>query len=314
MNVLIGSNGGLTGVYLAKRLKLLPDIFLYGTDATDLTVGQFFVDKQCKLPKVGENEFFERLIELLNEKNIDIYIPTHSKEIIFISKYAEKIRKRTKAKFLVSPYETYLALDNKKEANKNLSSIGVPVPSLIEDFNCGYPILMKNDTGSGSSGVINIENRNIHRVYKEAVKGKSFYEKINGTEYTLDCMFNADGYLIGMNQRKRVKTIGGAVSITSNSSTEFDVSVISALIKKISETWCFCGCVNFQYIVRDGIPYFIDVNLRYPSGGLPLTVQSGLDIPRMTLDILCGKDVDLFVSNQKYEGLTMYRYFEEIFE
>ena len=310
MKILIGSNGGLTGVYLAKRLRLLPNVFLYGADATDITVGQFFVDKQCHLPIADDSNFLEELIELLNKEKIDVYLPTHSREIIVISKNEDILRKNAEAKFLVSPYDTYTALDNKKTANKNLSSIGIPVPSLIEDFDCSYPILMKNDQGSGSTGIVKIENQRLHKAYKETIEGKSFYEVINGTEYTLDCMFDSEGNLLGMNQRKRVKTIGGAVSITTNS-TEFD---ISSWVELIAKTWKFCGCVNFQYIVKNGVPYFIDVTLRYPSGGLPLTVQSGLDIPKLTVDVLCDKKIYPYVPDISCSGMTMYRYFEEIFK
>ena len=71
--------------------------------------------------------------------------------------------------------------------------------------------------------------------------------------------------------------------------------------------------MNFQYIVRDDIPYFIDINLRYASGGLPLTVASGLDIPRLLLELLDGKVISPLGCCGN-DGLTMYRYFDEYFE
>ena len=51
IHVLIGSNGGLTGVYLAKRYREKSNIKLFGFDANIASVGKFFVDKQfCKVP------------------------------------------------------------------------------------------------------------------------------------------------------------------------------------------------------------------------------------------------------------------------
>lgn len=310
MKVLIGSNGGLTGVYLAKQLRQIPGLYLYGADATETTVGKFFVDKQCLLPRATAPDFLQKLLTLFRQEGIDVYLPTHSQEMIVVAQNADAIRAQSSVRFLVSPYVTYEALDNKRDANAHLRAIGIPVPALIEDEPCSYPILMKSDLGSGGNGLVRIDHPEVYHAYRATTPSVSFYQIVRGNEYTLDCMFDAEGKLLGMNQRKRVKTIGGAVSITTNA-PEFD---ITPWIERIAAAWCFCGCVNFQYIVQDEIPYFIDVNLRYPSGGLPLTVQSGLNIPRMTIDLLSGKEIVPHAQAQRYSHMTMFRYFEEVFE
>ena len=309
MNILIGSNGGLTGIYLAKKYKEMESVFIIGADSSADSTGRFFVDKQVIMPPANDKMFVDELIKILNENEIDVYLPTHSKEIRIVSLYSDRIQSETSAKFLVSPIKTFNDLENKSVANRNLSDAGIPVPKRIDDFESGYPIIMKKNIGSGSSGTIIIDNPQIHKAYLSSVENVDFYELIIGKEYTLDCMFGAYGELIGFNQRQRVKTIGGAVSITKNY-VGFD---IAPWIHKIASKWKFCGCVNFQYIVRDNIPYFIDVNLRYPSGGLPLTVESGLNVPQLIISILNNEPVESFVLPDQNKELTMYRYFEEIF-
>ena len=169
---------------------------------------------------------------------------------------------------------------------------------------------MKKDICSGSSSIVYIENKSIHEAYKQSCAESTFYQLIRGTEITVDCMFDTEGRMIGYNQRKRLKTIGGAVSITQNTQV-FD---ILPFLKRIAEHWKFYGCVNFQYILKNNTPYFIDINLRYPSGGLPLTVESGLDIPDLTIKLLTGQNVSPYVPVSGYENMIMYRYFEELFE
>ncbi len=310
MNILIGSNGGLTGIYLAKQIKEMSDVFLIGADSSDVTTGKFFVDEQCKLPRARDDKFISELVRLLNEKKIDIYLPTHSVETRIVSKNEYFIKKMSKARFLVSPYITYSQLENKRIANQQLSDKGIPVPKLIQDEKCEYPIIMKNSIGSGSIGTVIIKNEMIHKAYKETCENVVFFQMIDGKEYTLDCMFDQEGGLIGYNQRERIKMIGGAVSITTNSN-DFD---IKPWLDIIIDNWYFCGCVNFQYIVKDNVPYFIDINLRYPSGGLPLSVKSGLNIPQLTIDALLGRKIRAFNPPQQFKDLTMYRYYEEIFE
>ena len=310
MNVLIGSNGGLTGIYLAKQIRKIGGWTIIGSDSSEITAGKFFVDHQIKLPSAQSDDFIVELIKTLNDYNIDAYLPTHSKEIKRVSQCEHLIREKTSARFLVSPSETFEQLDNKRDANENLNKIGIPVPKMIHGLDCSYPIIMKNDVGSGGSGLGRIDNQCVHEALLRTKKNISFYQLIEGTEYTLDCMFSSKGEIIGYNQRERIKTIGGAVSITANSNC-FD---IWPWLERIASNWVFRGCVNFQYIVNNSIPYFIDVNLRYPSGGLPLTVESGLDIPKLTLDVLMGSEINKKKPIVVDSNLTMYRYFEEIFE
>lgn len=310
MNILIGSNGGLTGIYLAKQYKKMDGVRVLGADSVEDCVGRFFVEKQFKLPVVSDNDFISSLMNILNREKVDIYLPTNSNETRIIAYYAEEIKKRTSTKFLISPLQTYDSLDNKADANENLLEIGIPVPKCVEEFECEYPIIMKKDIGSGSNGTIIIDNKEIHRAYKESFSNFSFYHIIHGPEFTVDCMFDDMGKLIGMNQRERVKINGGAVSISRNNNT-FD---ISPWINKIIHKWLFRGCVNFQYILEDGVPYFIDVNLRFPAGGLPLSVESGLNIPKLIVEVLNKNVVEQFFLSKEKSSLSMYRYYEEIFE
>jgi len=315
MRILIGSNGGLTGVYLSKQYRKLSkdlneDVFLVGTDASFSNTGKFFVDKQLVLPPASKKEFIPELIDILNKEEIDIYIPTHSKEIKIVSKNEDIIKNNTNSKFIVSPFCTFEALDDKRVANSNLKKEGFPVPKLIEDYTCNYPILMKDDIGSGGSSNIRIDCFDVHQAYKKSRSSCSFYELLRGEEYTVDCMFDSSGSLIAFNQRERLKTIGGAVSISKNSN-KID---IEPWLHKFEEKWIFKGCVNFQFIYADGKPYFIDINLRYPSGGLPLSVESGLAVPSLILDLLSNKNRKKESKINCYKELSMYRYFEEIFE
>lgn len=308
--ILIGSNGGLTGVYLAKRLQKTQNLLIYGSDSSQDHVGRFFVQKQFQLPNSSDPGFLDALIALLNRYEIDAYLPTHSAEVRTVSLHEKEMKSATRTKFLVCPIETFRALEDKAEANRNLKKAGIPVPELIEGAYHEYPIFMKRRMGSGSAGSAVIENRRIHEAYKETVGNVAFFQLIKGEEYTLDCLYDAHGTLLGYNQRKRLKTIGGAVSVTQNA-PQFD---ISPWMNIISKTWVFRGCVNFQYIVSNGVPYFIDVNLRYPSGGLPLTVHSGLDIPNFLLNLLIDGNANMPPLRPPDSAMTMYRYFEEIFD
>lgn len=309
--ILIGSCGGLVGSYLSRYYKS-KGYYICGVDANPNCVTKFFLDKFLLIDKFDNISFVDSIVSILNNESIDYYIPTHSKEIPLISKYENFIREKTKSKFIVSNYDTFLKLDSKEEMNINFSFAKIPVPRMynfkeLKDEN--LPVIYKKTFGSGSNGVQVIKNINTLSDFVNNYEEGNFYEYIDGDEYTVDCIYDNDSNLIAYNQRKRLKSMGGAVIITQN---DYDFP-IDDYIKTISKSFEFRGCVNFQYILKNSTPYFIDVNLRFPSGGLPLTVNSGIDIPMIILDIM-DNNVIKNVKSCQFDKKIMYRYFNEIYE
>ena len=309
--ILIGACGGLTGSYLVRQFKKTGRCTVVGADVDRWNVTRHFADEFVVLPNAKDPDFIETLISVLIDKQIDAYVPTHSREIRMVSQYEQRIRESWPGKFLVSPFETFQKLENKRVANRNMAAIGIPVPTQIDMVGDGvrYPIFMKPNIGSGSSQSQLILDEKLHRAYYELNLDVSFYEFLRGVEYTVDCMFDMSGRLIGYNPRTRLKSMGGAVIVTQNN---YDYDIFPYLAR-LQEQYLFRGCVNFQYIVSDNVPYFIDVNLRYASGGLPLSVASGLDVPNILLALWEGKDVGTVRCSEANRKI-MYRFFEEIFE
>ncbi|MGC8819428.1 MAG: ATP-grasp domain-containing protein, partial [Athalassotoga sp.] len=101
IRILLGSCGGLTGLYLSKlfRKSDYADFEIYGFDAESKNPTKFFVDKFFTVPNASNEEIFlNSLINLLNKEKIDIYFPLHSKEIRVVSKFEDRIRNSTDTK------------------------------------------------------------------------------------------------------------------------------------------------------------------------------------------------------------------------
>ena len=308
--ILIGSCGGLTGSYLARQFRSL-GCYVIGADAGMRNATRFMTDEFVNLPVAKDQNFIPRLLQVLKELRVDCYIPTHSQEIRVVAQKEQLLRENWDGEFIVSPWETFELLDDKKSANASLKAAGIPVPELYESIADipTYPVFMKPNMGSGSRNSRKVETKRLAEAFEELEPGSAFYQCISGTEFTVDCMFDRTGKLLGYNQRVREKSMGGAVIVTRN---DYSFEILPFL-KQLEAAFVFKGCVNFQYILSEGVPYFIDVNLRYASGGLPLTVASGVPVPEIMLDIFEGKPV-CEASSCGADGKTMYRYFEEIFE
>lgn len=310
---LIGSCGGLTGVYLAKRLSRYAGLSILGSDVSSTNVGSLFVSEVVGLPPALDESFVPELGAVLNAKGIDFYLPTHSGETRIVSKYEDAIRKLAPTTaFMVSPFETFLALDDKASLAANLKAAGIPTPRLYEEGEASpdsYPLFMKRKMGSGGAGAGMVLSPCAHSALASDYPDALFFEVIEGAEITVDCMFDENGTLLAFNQRRRVKTMGGAAVVTEN-----DYSVdLKRWIEALASSWKFRGCVNFQCIIGESGPYFTDVNLRYPSGGLPLTVESGIDVPEMMLRMLSGEKLSYGQYRVDGRPRVMFRYFEESF-
>lgn len=311
--VLIGSCGGLTGVYLARRFAGNSNLLVYGADSNPASVGQFFVDEMFLVPPSSDASFVEVLVNILSEGKIDFYIPTHSSEFRVVSKEEERIRQAAgRTAFMVSPFKTFEALDDKLRMTQGLMAAGIPTPAqvdLVDVEDASYPLFIKRRFGSGGAGSMMVASPATMASLLLEHSDIVAYDYIDGPELTIDCMFDGYGRLISYNQRRRIKTLGGAAIITQND-FEYDME---PYLRKFEENWIFKGCVNFQCIIKDGTPYFTDINLRFPSGGLPLTVESGVNIPQMMLDLLAGNELKPESAKSDRQPRVMYRYFEELF-
>lgn len=314
LRVLLGSCGGLTGLYLSKLFKKsdYADFEIYGFDAEEKNPTKFFVDKFFVIPNASNEErFLSSLINLLKNEKIDVYFPLHSKEIRVISKFEDRLRNSVNTKFIVSPYQSFVILDNKRTLYESLSKVGLRVPKIYDKNSIPeqFPIFFKPESGSGSKGVMVIDNKEEFQILKK--QNGLFLELLKGTEYTVDVVFDQNGNLLGYNQRIRIKTLGGAAVITQNN---YDVD-IGSYLKVMAKEFTIKGPANFQFFktLQNDI-VFTDANLRFASGGLPLSVASGLNIPIITLKLLMGEKIDPKECSPDKKPRIMYRYFDEIFE
>lgn len=313
IKVLFGSCGGLTGLYLSKLMSKdnkYDRFSLIGFDADSQCASKKYIKRILKAPSLADEENFLLFLEkVIIDEEISIYIPLLSKEIKLIAKNKKRLEKNTNVSFVISPYRSLDILENKGKAYEELNKIGIDVPEVFEE-DVRVPLFMKPEIGSGSRNSFSIDTVEEYVFYRNKYKNNIFMEKLVGNEYTVDCIFDKNGKLITYNQRLRKKTNGGAVTVTQN---DFSIDLIG-IILKISNSIAIYGPANFQFICNENRKTLIDINLRFPSGGLPLTIESGADF----LEILLKMNLDEEIEMEKYQSdrkkRTMYRYYEEFFE
>jgi len=314
ITIYLSSAGAINGinVIMALRKSKLNIRFIAG-DCDPLSTGLFLADKKYIVPLVKDPEFIPLLLEIFRKENVDIALPIYSADFPVFrenKKLFEENRVRTYA-----PSERALEISNNKYlVSKYFQSIQVPVPKswLAEDiltmnlFDLPYPLFMKKISGSGTRGIQIIKDKKDLEYF--AKSGFVLQEYVEGEEYTIDVISDLEGNMIAASPRKRIKVYGG-LSVISETIKDDE---IVAYTKRIVEDLHLPGPSNIQCKrTLEGKLYFYDINPRFASGGLPLAIAAGLNIPEILIRMLMGWEIPKKIKIK--EGVIMIRYWDSIF-
>jgi len=335
VNILITSAGSTNGVNVIKALqkeidwqkkwdkdvnpKYRVDMNLITADADHLASGLYMTEKHYVIPRADDKKFIPALLKICKKEKVDILLPILSYELPVIAKNKKKFAE-IGVKMAVSKYEVYRKTENKVETNSFFKKNNVPHPkTYIEYWNnftsykhkLKFPAIIKpiKDT-SGSKNVHKINDKAELDFYRKRVPESIVQEYIEGQEYTIDGLCNLRGKMLYALPRKRLEVRDG---MAVKGITAYDKKLID-YTRRIVEGLKLVGAFNVQCIKRGQKIWFIEVNNRFGSGGLPLAVGAGLNIPMDIVRMLSGKKVPPFRDKKPwiYDKIIMTRYQDAI--
>lgn len=307
--ILITSAGGLTATYLIKYFSG-KGIKMIGVDMSENIPLSEKLIKSYLVPKSNEPQFMEVIRQIVVQEDIDYIIPTSSYDMIPFSNFVNDSMIGTK--MLIVDSMTNSILHNKRTCYDFLNSVEIETPKILEEKDIKeFPIVFKPVEGSGSKNFYIVNNFEELSFLKKYVKGNFIIEFLEGKEYTVDCLFDSQGKNKGFNIRERQKTQGGGVVVTQNDYSY--EKVVYDTIKKLEQTQIIKGAINFQFKIVNGKVVVFDFNTRFASGGMPLTIASGFDMPSILLDLIDDKEIYSWVCPKEKRKLKMLRYYEEVF-
>ncbi|MDY0278554.1 MAG: ATP-grasp domain-containing protein, partial [Acholeplasma sp.] len=295
--ILLTSAGGLTGVFLTKHLSKYKDIEIYCIDMTKNNPLQKWTHNVYLCPSTSSTEYSNYIKQFVKEHSIDIIIPVTSYDVEFFSKKSNQNLIK-EVKMLIIDEQINLILSNKESCYLYLRSLGIKTPFIYNNGNIDFPCFIKPFIGSGSKNAIKVDSIEDYNYWNRKLGNSLVTEYLEGSEYTVDCLFDLDYKCIGYNTRERVKTTSGGATITQN----VEIDGVNSIIAKLESTKKIIGPVNFQFKLIDKNLVVFDFNTRLASGGLPLTVYTDLDIPRKIIDILLGQKPKKFIRETKRLG------------
>ncbi len=167
-----------------------------------------------------------------------------------------------------------------------------------------YPVIVKPRAGSGSRDISLVSSARalsaLHRSAEFIVQ-----EHLPGQEYSIDVLADRSGHVISAVPRVRAKVDSG-VSVAGRTLHDRELEGFG---RAVAESVGLTYIANVQCRRDNCGQALLEVNPRAP-GALPLTVASGVDMPRLALDALRGRPVPRHLD---FKDLAMVRFLEERF-
>lgn len=314
LNILITSAGGISGTFLIRHLlRQQIDNYRYhivAVDSNEHSIAKHMSPVFYHVPSSGDPRYEQAIYDIIVKEQINIVFPVTSYDTPFYAKQRSRLNSMG-AKLLVCDYNLHMLLHNKKWMYALMSRFGIPVPHVYENRrHIHYPSIIKACKSSGSTGVHKLEGDLDLHYWTSKLEEYVITDYVQGKEFTVDCLFDQAGKLVLSNTRERKKVHGGGVVVTKNTTAP---EAVMSILRTLESHLFIVGPVNFQYIYDEqGRTFLTDFNTRFASGGLPLTIASGFDIPNVMIQLMLGQSIP-DVSNRKRTGLTMYRYYDELF-
>lgn len=308
-----GSTNGVNIILALRKQKELP-LRIVAADTNSLAAGFYLADKYYVVPKADSPVFVSNILKICRKEKIDIIIPNHSFELPFFAKN-KSIFEKEKIKIPISSYQTYLITENKLKTNEYFEKWGIPFPRIynqedVKNKLVKFPVVIKPIKGSGSQGVLKINSWEELDFFTNYFKKIIIQEYAQGDEYTIDGICDLEGNIIGVLPRVRLEVKGGLAVKAIAKKENLIIHFVEKIIKGFRlEGFNIIGPFNIQCFKNNEKVKFIEVNNRFPSGGLPLAIASGLNIPLILIKLLLGERIKK--PKLKY-NLLMTRYWDSI--
>ncbi len=288
-NILVFPCGSEVGLEIYRSLNLSTHFNVIGGSSID-DHGKFvYSDYIGGLPMVSDEDFTERINEVVDKYKINYIFPAHDSVVLKLAQ--EKAIGNLKCELVASPLTTCEISRSKQKTYQIFKDI-IPTPKVYADASTlkpdDFPVFLKPDIGQGSKGTHLAMNLEDVKFYTGKDLSLLLIEFLPGKEYTIDCFTDKNGNLLFSEGRER-KRISGGISV--NSIVVKD-DRFKSLAEKINQTLSFRGVWFFQ-VKEDSNKQLVlmEISTRI-AGTMALTRARGVNLALLSLFELIGYDVE----------------------
>lgn len=306
LNLLVTAAGTGTGYsYALAQSRWFPQIALFTADTNpaELVSASLFSRRHLVLPPSDSSDYFALLESALLTHAVDVYIPLIDPEV----SAAAARREQLSARVACNSLEFCNAALAKSRYGDWLDVDGVLAPRLLldEELQALGRIVAKRDGGFGGRSTHVLEDTQQLSNYRQ--EGWSFYQHIDGDEFTVDC-FPLEGR-VQTSVRQRLEVKSGVCSKARILLDPLLDRLAAFLVERFALSEPFC----FQTRKAQGIHYLIDINPRLGAGSA-MSALNGTDFFAAHLATLVGEDPGEYLHPRFRECVVTRQYTEYLMD
>lgn len=314
MNILITSAGQRVSLVRAFQIEVkreFPQSKVYTVDMNPkLAPACIISDGYRKVNRINDINYIEDLIEICNNWQIKIIIPTIDTELLILSQNKERFKKLG-IKLVVSDEKFVSLCRDKRLTNHFFIDKKIDIPIQYDKSNFQFPLFIKPYDGSLSKDIYLINKEEELTEFHLQNSKLMFMEYIDNSlydEFTIDAYYDRNSKLKCVVPRKRISVRSGEISkgLTCNN------FLVDYVIKKLNLIEGAIGCLTIQVFFNEKTQRVvgIEINPRF-GGGYPLSYLAGANFPKWIIaEYLLERSVSFY---DKWESnLLMLRYDDEV--
>lgn len=291
---------------------------LLGIDTQDITVGNFICDIYKKSPTIDDKNYWTFIESLIVNYHIKYIFVTHHCEVESWALKKPKLEKTFRIKIFHNNFEFVRIMNSKLNTYKFCLDNNINVPkvyshnNILHCNNIKYPILIKDNKGSGSTNNKIFENREDYINYMTNTNrnGVIIQQYIKGDEYTIDCLSNEEEEVLCVIPKKRLLVKYGAAFLSQTENNKDIIDFVKNVMIKSKNKYS----VNVQVIIENETKqiYLIEVNPKWATS-FPLSVEAGINLPEILIEL---QENPNYHKNREFlfkDNLVMLRHFTEYY-
>lgn len=297
-NILLTAAGtGTAFSYAVAIAKNFPELNLFTADvnAADNVTASLFSKKHFIVPYSTDATYETAIRRIIEKEKIDFYLPLVDVEIV-IAHRSDFLR----SKLVANNIKFCEACIAKDSYHSWASGLRIKTPRLfsIDELKDEDTIVLKKNGGFGSRGT---EIAKVANLKNYDLADFSFYEHINGDEYTVDCC--PAGSDVVTTVRKRIEVKNGVCVKAEIMKNQNLSSMALKLVNHFGLNHPFC----FQVIQQSDSYYFIDLNPRLGAGTAMGSV-TGKDYFSAHIAYILNGDMSIFLAENLQNCIVTRQY------
>jgi carbamoyl-phosphate synthase large subunit len=311
--VLVTGAGGPSGIAVMRSIES-PTITTFAGDIDPYAAGLYLVAAEQRriLPRGDDPGFVDRIAQLCERDEIDVVVPTVDSELLPLARERDRFAAAGVTLVLASEQTLAVCLDKWALDARCRDVVRTPQTWLVDEtfdpLAPELPVIVKPRSGSGSRGIRLLGAREqLSALERDGTL--LVQEHLPGPEYSLDVLASAEGEVLAVVPRARLKVDSG-IAITGRTLHDPVLEEFGAAVARLIDLTTVANVQAKE--AADGTPALLEVNPRFP-GTMPLTIAAGIDMPSLAVGEALGAPPPTGTPPLPFEEVAMVRTFTETF-